>query len=216
MFFETSATIITLVLLGNVLEKRSVKQTTTSIEELSNIQITQAKIERNGEVLLLEYNEIKVNDILIVSSGDKIAVDGTIIEGTASVDESMITGESIPIDKNVDDHVIGGTILLSGSIKIKAKKVGKDTLLSNIIGLVKNAQNNQPKIQKIGDKVSAFFIPFVILISLLTFIFSYYVFNIEFVDSMLRSIAILVISCPCVMGLATPTAVMVGIGRSCC
>mgnify|MGYP001199348932 CR=1 FL=1 len=214
LFFETSATIITLVLLGNVLEKRSVKQTTTSIEELSNIQISQAKIERNGEVLLLEYNEIKVNDILIVSSGDKIAVDGTIIEGTASVDESMITGESIPIDKNVDDHVIGGTILLSGSIKIKAKKVGKDTLLSNIIGLVKNAQNNQPKIQKIGDKVSAFFIPFVILISSLTFIFSYYVFNIEFVDSMLRSIAVLVISCPCAMGLATPTAVMVGIGRA--
>ena len=214
LFFETSATIITLVLLGNVLEKRSVKQTTTSIEELSNIQITQAKIERNGEVLLLEFNEIKVNDILIVSSGDKIAVDGIIIEGTASVDESTITGESIPIDKSVDDHVIGGTILLSGSIKIKAKKVGKDTLLSNIIGLVKNAQNNQPKIQKIGDKVSAFFIPFVILISILTFIFSYYVFNIEFVDSMLRSIAVLVISCPCAMGLATPTAVMVGIGRA--
>ena len=214
LFFETSATIITLVLLGNVLEKRSVKQTTTSIEELSNIQITQAKIERNGEVLLLEFNEIKVNDILIVSSGDKIAVDGIIIEGTASVDESMITGESIPIDKSIDDHVIGGTILLSGSIKIKAKKVGKDTLLSNIIGLVKNAQNNQPKIQKIGDKVSAFFIPFVILVSLLTFIFSYYVFNIEFVDSMLRSIAVLVISCPCAMGLATPTAVMVGIGRA--
>ena len=214
LFFETSTTIITLVLLGNVLEKRSVKQTTTSIEELSNIQITQAKIERNGEVLLLEFNEIKVNDILIVSSGDKIAVDGIIIEGTASVDESMITGESIPIDKSIDDHVIGGTILLSGSIKIKAKKVGKDTLLSNIIGLVKNAQNNQPKIQKIGDKVSAFFIPFVILVSLLTFIFSYYVFNIEFVDSMLRSIAVLVISCPCAMGLATPTAVMVGIGRA--
>ena len=214
LFFETSATIITLVFLGNVLEKRSVKQTTTSIEELSSIQITKAKIERNGKVLLLEFNEIKVNDILIVNSGDKIAVDGTIIEGTACVDESMITGESIPIDKRVDDHVIGGTILLSGSIKVKAKKVGKDTLLSNIIGLVKNAQNNQPKIQKIGDKVSAFFIPFVILISLLTFIFSHYLFNIEFVDSMLRSIAVLVISCPCAMGLATPTAVMVGIGRA--
>ena len=147
MFFETCYNYNTCSS-GKCFRKRSVKQTTTSIEELSNIQITQAKIERNGEVLLLEFNEIKVNDILIVSSGDKIAVDGIIIEGTASVDESMITGESIPIDKSIDDHVIGGTILLSGSIKIKAKKVGKDTLLSNIIGLVKNVKIIKSKIQK--------------------------------------------------------------------
>ena len=214
MFFETSATIITLVLLGNVLEHRSVKQTTTSIKELSDIQNTIAKVERDNKIIEVNFEDIEVGDILLVNSGDKIAVDGVIISGDCTIDESMITGESIPVVKNENDNVIGGTILLSGNIRVKATNVGSDTLLSQIIELVKDAQNNKPKIQKLGDKVSSIFVPIVLVISLFTFLFSYFVFDITLVDSFLRSIAVLVISCPCAMGLATPTAVMVGIGRA--
>jgi len=214
LFFETSATIITLVLLGNVLENRSVKQTTTSIKDLSDIQNTKAKVERNNKIINVNFEDIEVGDILLVNSGDKIAVDGVIISGDCTVDESMITGESIPVVKDEDDNVIGGTILLSGNIKVKSINVGSDTFLSQIIELVKDAQNNKPKIQKLGDKVSSIFVPIVLVISLFTFLFSYFVFDITLVDSFLRSIAVLVISCPCAMGLATPTAVMVGIGRA--
>ena len=214
LFFETSATIITLVLLGNVLENRSIKQTTTSIKELSEIQNTKAKVDRNGKILELDYEDIVINDILIVNEGDKIAVDGIIIDGFATVDESMITGESIDVVKEIKSEVIGGTIITSGNLRIKATNVGNDTLLSNIIELVKEAQNSKPQIRKLGDKISSIFVPVVLAISLSTFLLSYFIFNIELVDSFLRSIAVLVISCPCAMGLATPTAVMVGIGRA--
>ena len=214
LFFETSATIITLVLLGNVLEHRSVKQTTTSIKDLSDIQNTKAKVERDNKIIEVNFEDIEVGDILIVNSGDKIAVDGVIISGDCTIDESMITGESIPVVKEENDNVIGGTILLSGNIRVKSTNVGSDTLLSQIIELVKDAQNNKPKIQKLGDKVSSIFVPIVLGISLCTFLFSHYLFSITLVDSFLRSIAVLVISCPCAMGLATPTAVMVGIGRA--
>ena len=214
LFFETTATIITLVLLGNVLEHRSVKQTTTSIEELNKIKESIAKKELGEEVIDVNYNDIKKDDILIVNKGDQIPVDGKIIWGSCSVDESMITGESLPISKNKNDEVISGTILVHGSIKILAIKVGKDTTISNIIEMVKNAQSNQPNIQKIGDKVSAIFVPFVLLISLSTFIICLFYLNISTNDSFLRAIAVLVISCPCAMGLATPTAVMVGLGRA--
>ena len=214
LFFETSATIITLVLLGNLLEHKSVQQTTTSIKDLSDIQKTRAKVERNNKIIEIDFKDILAGDILIVNSGDKIAVDGIVLEGNATVDESMITGESIPITKTINNDVIGGTILQSGNIKVRATNVGSDTLLSNIIELVKDAQNHKPQIQKLGDKISSIFVPVVLVISLSTFILSYYVFNIEIVDSFLRSIAVLVISCPCAMGLATPTAVMVGIGRA--
>ena len=214
LFFETTATIITLVLLGNVLEHRSVKQTTTSIEELNKIKESIAKKELGEEVIDINYNDIKKDDILIVNKGDQIPVDGKIIWGSCSVDESMITGESLPISKNKNDEVISGTILVHGSIKILAIKVGKETTISNIIEMVKNAQSNQPNIQKIGDKVSAIFVPFVLLISLSTFIICLFYLNISTNDSFLRAIAVLVISCPCAMGLATPTAVMVGLGRA--
>ena len=155
-----------------------------------------------------------MDDILIVNSGDIIPTDGTIIWGDCSIDESMITGESLPVVKKTNSMVIGGTTLVSGSIKIKASKVGNNTILSQIIELVKNAQKDQPEIQKLGDKVSAIFVPIVIGISILTFFISHYVFDIAFIDAFLRSIAVLVISCPCAMGLATPTAIMVGIGRA--
>lgn len=215
LFYETAATIITLVLLGNVLEHRSVKQTTTAIEELSKIQVTKAKkILTSDAIVEVGFEDIKVGDILLINTGDKVPVDGEIIWGEATVDESMISGESLPVDKTVKDKVIGGTIVVNGSIKMIAQLVGKDTLLSRIIELVKNAQQSKPAIQRIGDKVSAIFVPVVVGIALATFLLSYFVFDISMQASLMHSIAVLVISCPCAMGLATPTAVIVGIGRA--
>ena len=214
LFFETSATIITLVLLGNVLEHKSVQKTTSAIGDLSAIQEVIAKKETPGKIEEIPFDEIQLNDILIINTGDKIPTDGIILSGDCLIDESMITGESMPVSKKVGDEVIGGTIITDGSIKIKASKIGDDTLLSQIIDLVKNAQNNKPNIQKLGDRVSAVFVPVVISISILTFFIGHYAFEIEMQDAFLRAIAVLVISCPCAMGLATPTAVMVGIGRA--
>lgn len=214
LFFETSATIITLVLLGNVLEHKSVKQTTTAISDLTAIQEVIAKRETSGTIENIAYDEIRVDDILIINSGDKIPTDGVIISGDCYIDESMVTGESLGVNKKEGDEVIGGTIITEGNIKIRAVKVGKDTLLSQIIELVKNAQNNKPNIQKLGDQVSAIFVPVVLTISLATFFIGHYALEIEMQDAFLRAIAVLVISCPCAMGLATPTAVMVGIGRA--
>ena len=214
LFFETTATIITLVLLGNVLEHKSVQKTTTAIGDLSSIQEVVAKIEVNGIIKEVNFDNIKVGDILIVNSGDKIPTDGVIVSGSAYIDESMITGESTPTNKNKDADVIGGTIITDGNVKIKASKVGNDTLLSQIIELVKNAQNNKPNIQKLGDQVSAVFVPIVLSIAILTFFIGHYYFLLSIQEALLRGIAVLVISCPCAMGLATPTAVMVGIGRA--
>ncbi len=188
LFFETTATIITLVLLGNVLEHRSVKQTTTSIEELNKIKESIAKKELGEEVIDVNYNDIKKDDILIVNKGDQIPRRWKIIWGSCSVDESMITGESLPISKNINDEVIRGTILVHGSIKIVAIKVGKETTISNIIEMVKNAQSNQPNIQKIGDKVSAIFVPCVLLISLSTFFICLFYLNITINDSFLEQL----------------------------
>tara|TARA_B100000902_G_scaffold395817_1_gene455248 strand:+ start:7984 stop:10068 length:2085 start_codon:yes stop_codon:yes gene_type:complete len=214
MFFETSATIITLVLLGNFLETKSVRKTTSSIKELYEIQKSTSKVNRNGNILELSYEDIILGDILLANTGDKIAVDGVIIKGECTIDESMITGESEYVLKKENDNVIGGTIISSGSIEIKVTRVGNETLLSNIISLVNEAQNNKPKIQRLGDKISSFFVPMVIIVSILTFLFSYIIFDISLTDSIIRSIAVLVISCPCAMGLATPTAIIVGIGRA--
>ena len=215
LFFETTATIITLVLLGNLLEKRSVNKTTSAIKELNSIQKVFANKELiNGEIEKIEFKNIKVDDILIVNNGDKIPTDGIIIDGYGTIDESMLTGESNPIYKSKNNNVIGGTILIDGSIKIKAIKVGDQTLLSQIIDLVNLAQSNKPKIQRLGDKISSIFVPSVIIISIITFFVNHLIYDIDLTNSLLRSIAVLVISCPCAMGLATPTAVMVGLGKA--
>ena len=218
LFFETTATIISLVLLGNVLEYRSVKQTTTAIKELSKIQATRAMkvIMTDGEEKFSEvdYKDIEEGDVMIVNTGDKIPVDGELIWGSASIDESMISGESIPVEKMIKDKVIGGAILVKGSLKMKATSVGEDTVLSKIIELVKSAQQNKPAIQRLGDKVSAVFVPVVVAVAFGTFFISHFVFDISLQKALMSSIAVLVISCPCAMGLATPTAVMVGIGRA--
>ena len=223
LFFETAATIITLVLLGNVFEHRSVRQTTTAIRELSAIQVTKAKmisLQMGKEVITeVDYKNIHVGALLQVNSGDKIPVDGEIISGDASIDESMITGESLPVEKALAHKVIGGTIVVSGNIRMRAEKVGDETLLAKIIDLVKKAQQAKPNIQKLGDKISAIFVPIVLGISILTFCVNYFFVDFDISidplqESIMRSIAVLVISCPCAMGLATPTAVMVGIGRA--
>ncbi len=218
LFFETTATIISLVLLGNVLEHRSVKKTTSAILDLSKMQVTSAKmvsLQLGKEVLNdVEYKNIHIGALLQVNTGDKIPIDGEVISGEASVDESMLTGESFPIEKRISDKVIGGTIILKGSLRIRAESVGNDTVLSKIIDIVKKAQQAKPNIQKLGDKVSAIFVPIVLGIALLTFLISYFGFNHTIQDCIMSSIAVLVVSCPCAMGLATPTAVMVGIGRA--
>ena len=218
LYFETSATIITLVLLGNVLEARSVKQTTSAIDDLSKIQVLSARritIVDGHEVFTeTPLKSVLVGDIVLVNSGDQIPLDGTILDGDALIDESMITGESVPVEKNKTAHVIGGTLLMSGTIRMQVDKTVNDTVLAGIIRLVKTAQQNKPDIQKIGDRVSAIFVPVVSIIAVLTFFVSWLFFHQPVHQALMSSIAVLVIACPCAMGLATPTAVMVGIGRA--
>ena len=218
LFFETAATIITLVLLGNWIEQRSVKQTTTAIKELTALQPEKARLihKHDGRETIEEIlvKNIKVNQSFIVNEGDKIPADGKIIWGKAAINEAIMTGESMPPLKEIGDAVIGGTIVENGSIKMKAEKVGKDTALSQIIQLVKEAQNDKPPIQKFADQISAVFVPLVLGIAALTFIVAFFIIKIPLTKALLNSIAVLVVACPCAMGLATPTAVMVGIGRA--
>jgi Cu+-exporting ATPase len=220
LFFETAATIITLVLLGNVFEHRAVKRTTTAIEDLNKLQ--PAKVKKVVDNLLTDRTEIQttdlkninVGDIIEATTGDSIAVDGVVVSGDAEIDEAAITGESLPVFKEKDKPVVGGTVVNHGKIHYKATAVGKDTLLSKITQAVKDAQSHKPPIQKFSDKVSLVFVPVVVGLAILTYLLSYFVFDVGITGSLLRAIAVLVISCPCAMGLATPTAVMVGLGRA--
>ncbi len=217
LFFETTSTIISLVLLGNVLEHRSVQKTTSAIKDLSHLQKSVAKriIDRKTKAVEeVIFDQIRKNDWLLVNTGDKIPTDGIIVEGEGALNESMLTGESEPVYKKTGDEVIGGTILESGHIVVEALKVGEETVLSKIIRLVKDAQQSKPEIQQLGDKISAVFVPVVVGISILTFLTAYFFLSVDLTNAILRSVAVLVISCPCAMGLATPTAVMVGIGRA--
>jgi Cu+-exporting ATPase len=213
-FYETCATIITLVLLGNVFEKRSVNQTTSAVKDLMKIQQTTANRVINGSVEVISAKDVRPGDTLIVNHGDKIPVDGEVLSGDASIDESMLTGESVPIDIEKYGKVTGGTLLIKGNITMLATKVGANTTLSQIIELMKKAQAAKPPVQKLGDKVAAIFVPVVLLISVVTFLLTYFVRDLGMQISLMNAIAVLVISCPCAMGLATPTAVMVGLGRA--
>ncbi|MHB8209448.1 heavy metal translocating P-type ATPase, partial [Mucilaginibacter sp.] len=213
-FYETCATIITLVLLGNVFEKRSVTQTTSAVKDLVKIQqVTANRVITDG-IEVISAKEVISGDILLVNQGDKIPVDGDVLSGEASVDESMLTGESVPVEKAKYDKVIGGTIIQHGNIKMMATKVGSNTVLSQIIDLMKKAQAAKPPVQRLGDKVASIFVPAVIFISLITFTITYFAVHTSVQTALMNAIAILVISCPCAMGLATPTAVMVGLGRA--
>lgn len=213
-FYETCATIITLVLLGNLFEKRSVTQTTSAVKDLVKIQQVSANRIVNGEIEVISAKEVRPGDTLQVNTGDKIPVDGDVLSGNASVNESMLTGESIPVEKGKYDKLIGGTIVEHGNITMLATKVGSNTVLSQIIELMKKAQAAKPPIQKTGDQVAAIFVPAVILIALTTFTIGYFAGHIGLQHALMNAIAVLVISCPCAMGLATPTAVMVGLGRA--
>ena len=218
LFYETSATILTLVLLGNVIEHKSVQKTTTAINDLGRLQAAKAKRIANfstphEHVEEIAATDIQIDDVVLINAGDKIPADGEILWGNGSVDESMITGESLPVEKQTGERVVGATILEAGSLKVKVSATGKNSVLANIIQLVKQAQNEKPVIQKLADKVSGVFVPAVLSIAVTTFLISYFLFEISGTQAMLNSIAVLVISCPCAMGLATPTAVMVGVGR---
>ncbi len=214
IFYETCATIFTLVLLGNWIEKRAVAQTTTAISELSKLQVEHARrIMPSGTNINIHYPEIQPGYILQVNEGDKVPADGEIFMGQASIDESMLTGESLPINKTLGDQVIGGSLVLSGNFQLTVGAVGKKSVLGQMIELVKTAQQDKPDIQRLADKISAIFVPVVLGISALTFVLSYFLFDIAFKNALMNAIAVLVISCPCAMGLATPTAVMVGVGR---
>jgi len=215
LFFETSASIITLILLGNVLEKRAVKKTGSAISELLKIQTSTArKVISENQTIEIDAKELIIGDLVLVSDGDKIPMDGEIVEGIISVNESLITGESLPVDKETGKEVYAGTLISEGNATIKITKIGGSTVIGQIIKMVKEAQTDLPPIQRLGDKISAVFVPTVIGIAILTYLISFYGFNLNFQESLMRFIAVLVISCPCAMGLATPTAVMVGLGRA--
>ncbi len=220
IFFETSSSIITLVLLGNLIEKRAVLQTRTAINSLLKLQPATTKLisffgdERFEVITEVNINQIDSGNYLLINAGDKIAADGIIVWGNGDADESMITGESMPVKKRQDEMVIGGTTLISGTIKIKVTAVGKQSTLSGIIELVKKAQLQKPKLQKTADKITAWFVPAVISVAVVTFFLNYFFLASVFSQSVMNSIAVLIIACPCAMGLATPTAVMVGLGRS--
>jgi len=214
MFFETAATIITLVLLGNWIEHRAIQQTTTAITELSALQKVEAlRITPSGTQVRIPAEELKIGHLVRVNTGDLVPCDGIIQEGSISVDESMVSGESLPLDKKLNDQVYGGTTLIAGSAIIKVSAVGKQALLGQIIDLVKNAQQDKPDIQRLADRISAIFVPAVLGIALLTFLLAHFAFQLPATQALLNAIAVLVISCPCAMGLATPTAVMVGVSR---
>lgn len=217
LFYETAATIVTIVLLGNVLEKRSVKKTSSAIQELSRLQVTPAKkvFQEGGITKTLEISstDIAPGDLLLVNTGDRVPADGSVEWGEGSVDESMISGESLPVEKLLGSTLIGGTIVVQGSFKLRASAVGERTVLANIVRLVRDALVRRPSIQRIGDRVSAVFVPIVFCIALGTLLASL-AMGVSTPESLLRSIAVLVVACPCAMGLATPTAVMVGLGKA--
>ncbi|MFH0752151.1 MAG: heavy metal translocating P-type ATPase [archaeon] len=212
-YFEASAILITVILLGELLEAIAKGKTSEAIGKLMKLSPKVATVIRNGKAVKVPVDEVKVGDIILVKPGEKIPVDGVIIEGNSSVDESMVTGESIPVEKKKGDKVIGATINKHGSFKFRAEKVGVDTTLAHIIRLIEDAQSNKAPIQRFADVVSAYFVPIVILIAISTFTMWFFVAGREFSFALLASVAVLVIACPCALGLATPTAIMVGTGK---
>lgn len=212
LYFDTSATIITLILLGKFLEYRSKIRTNNAIKKLIGLQPKTAMVKRGTVESEIDINSVIRGDIVILRPGERAPVDGTILRGNSIIDESMITGESIPAEKEVGDKVIGGTINLNGALELKATAVGKDTFLAHIIRFVEEAQGSKAPIQSLADKIAQYFVPIVILTSIITFILWYYVFETGFTSSMVNFISVLIIACPCSLGLATPTAIIVGTG----
>jgi Cu+-exporting ATPase len=214
IYFDTAAIIITLILLGRFLEARAKGRTSEAIKKLMGMQAKTARVVRDGQELDLPIEEVRVGDLIIVRPGEKIPVDGILREGHSNVDESMITGESIPVEKRVGDEVIGATLNKTGTFKFEATKVGKDTMLAQIIKLVEEAQGSKAPIQRLADKISSVFVPAVIGIAVATFLVWYFFGPTPaFTFALLNFVAVLIIACPCALGLATPTAIMVGTGK---
>ncbi len=216
VYFETAAVIITLIRLGKFLEARAKGRTSEAIKKLMGLRAKTARVIHAGLETELPIDEVRVGDIVLVKPGEKIPVDGVVIDGRSTVDESMLTGESLPVEKQSGDSVIGATLNKLGLLKFEATKVEKETALAQIIKLVEDAQGSKAPIQKLADQVSAVFVPIVIVIALLTFVGWYFLGpqnEDQFTRALINMVAVLVIACPCAMGLATPTAVMVGTGK---
>ena len=214
VYFESAAFILFFILLGAVFEEKMRKNTSQAVEKLLDLQAKTAEVLRDEVYVQIPLEQVKVGDLIRVRPGEKIAVDGTVLEGETSIDESMVTGESIPVDKSVGDAVIGSTINNSGTIIFRAEKVGSETMLAQIVDFVKKAQTSRAPIQDLTDKISGIFVPAVVILGLLTFWVWFVLLGDNFVTSLLYGVAVLIIACPCALGLATPTALMVGTGRS--
>ncbi len=213
LYFESVAVILTLITLGKYFETLSKGRTSDAIQKLMKLSAKEATVIRDGVEQAVPIDEVRIGDLVLVKPGEKIPVDGSVVSGHSSIDESMLTGESIPVEKNVDDKVYGASINGQGSLTIRAEKVGDETLLAQIIKLVEDAQQTKAPIAKIADRVAGVFVTTVIAIALVTFIFWYLIMGQTFVFALQVAIAVLVIACPCALGLATPTAIMVGTGR---
>jgi Cu+-exporting ATPase len=214
VYFDTSSLIITLILLGRLLEARAKGRTNEAIKKLAGLQAKTARVVRDGEEVDAPMEDVRIGDTVVVRPGEKVPVDGRIISGESAVDESMITGESIPVTKRVGDEVIGATVNKTGSFRFRATKVGRETALAQIMRMVEEAQGSKARIQRLADRISGVFVPAVIVIAAITF-FVWLALGPEpaFTHALLNAVAVLIIACPCAMGLATPTSIMVGTGK---
>ena len=214
VYFESAGFILFFVLLGAVFEEKMRKNTSQAVEKLLDLQAKTAEVLHDDSYVQVPMDQVKVGDLIRVRPGEKIAVDGVVVEGMSSIDESMVTGESLPVDKTVGDTVIGSTINNSGTLVFRAEKVGSETVLAQIVDFVKKAQTSRAPIQDLTDKISGIFVPAVVILAILTFWIWFVWLGASFVASLLYGVAVLIIACPCALGLATPTALMVGTGRS--
>jgi Cu+-exporting ATPase len=213
VFYEASTTVLTTITLGMLLEKISRGKVGETIKKLMELEAKTARVIRNGKEIEILPAEIQKGDIVIVRPGEKIPVDGIIVEGSSTVDESMLTGESIPVEKKIGDKVFGGTVNKEGVFKFRAEKIGKETVLAQIIKLVEEAQTQKAPIQRVADRVTNFFVPIVVIIALSAFVVWYFVLGKPFLFALTVLVSVLVIACPCALGIATPTAIMVGTSK---
>jgi Cu+-exporting ATPase len=215
LYFETSAILITLIILGKVFEARAKGRTSDAIQKLMKLQPKIAFVERDGITQEISIDDVRIGDVLLIKPGSSIPVDAEVISGNSAVDESMLTGESLPVDKAFGDRVYSATLNANGILRVKAQNIGKDTVLSNIIRVVEEAQGSKAPIQRLADQISSIFVPIVVGIAVLTFIAWYFIFSPgDFANALESTIAVLVIACPCALGLATPTSIMAGSGRA--
>ncbi|UAS89881.1 heavy metal translocating P-type ATPase [Staphylococcus pseudintermedius] len=215
LYFETSVVLITLILLGKYFEMRAKGHASDAISKLAALQVKDAEVERDGKIEMIAIDDVRVGDIVWVRSGQQIPLDGQVIEGSTTVNEAMLTGESMPVEKNIGDTVIGSTINQTNFIKLQVTHVGEDLVLNQIIKVVEEAQNDKPQIQRLADKISNIFVPTVVVLALLSFIVWFFVVTpFQFTAAFEIFIAVIVIACPCALGLATPTSIMVGSGRA--